>query len=532
MTTPNVNSPVMIPAGGQEITSGRTKGEREDQSFMDVLSMADSAAKTKAPEKNIGTDIKTNSPKETKKAEKTQPEDVKKDSSGADNKEVRETAKTEKKENVREDSKTDNTVKEAVQDIKEEIEEKLDISDEELIQVMETLGLTMTDLLDPKTMTDIVAAVKEVTPVDILSDDSLSGIVTDLQGQVREITSDTMQKLDMTPEEFKNTLAELKNEYEVVSPLPETKENTQDLKVSDFEKDLTEVADRTEVKAPEVKDLKDQEPRSEAVRTPAEAVKTEELQPDRTERISDEDKGSRDVNLNVTVKDQRDQGDQTGNSFGSRTSQDDITGSEGRVRHTEPRAETAANNNNIFFQNLNTAVENTLEAMTGTEASVPGANTADAMNLINQISSQIRAVIDNETQSLSMQLHPQSLGRLNVELISKAGQLTAQFEAENASVKAALETRLVELKETLEQRGVRVENVEVTVASHEFEQNLMGGEQSGAASEGSQGRGRRTRSINLNDDAVDGIDGEDTTEEEKIARDMMAANGNSVDFMA
>ena len=527
MTTPNVNVPVAMPAGGAEITSFKAKGEgKEDQSFMDVLSIADSAARTKAPDKDIRTDIKA--PKETKAAEASKAkdaQDVKKDSSGQNDKNVRETTKTEKKEAVRDDAKTDTEIKEAVETVKDTIKDKLGITDEELAQVMETLGLTMADLIDPKAMTDIVAAVNEVTPVDIVADDALSGMVRELQSTVREVTSDLIQKLDVTPEEFKelkNTFAEKETdttEYEVVSPNPEktTTENTKDLEV--------------------IKDEADFKPERDTVRTPAEAVNQTEAQPDRTERISDENKGGQEVSLNVRVEDRRTQnamtgGDQTEDQDQSKASPEDIFRSTGRARHTEARADMTAHNNNIFMQNLNTAVENTLEAITGTEAGMQRGTMADAMELIRQIGSQIRAVIDNETQSLQMQLHPQSLGRLNVELVSKAGQLTAQFEAENASVKAALETRLAELKETLEQRGVRVESVEVTVASHEFEQNLMGGGQSGAASEQPGGRARRTRSINLGDDEIPGIDGGEITEEERIARDMMAANGNSVDYMA
>ena len=526
MTTPNVNVPVQIPAGAQEITSTKAKGEgKEDQSFMDVLSIADSAARTKAPEKDIKADTKA--PKDAKQTEAAKPKetkDIKKDTSGQNEKNVKETAKTEKKETVRDDTKTDAELKEAIEEVKDVIKDKLGITDEELTQVMETLGLTMADLLDPKTMTDIVAAVKEVTPVDIVADDTLSGIVTDLQGTVREITSDLVQKLDVTPEEFKelkNTFAETKQEtteYEVVSPKPEAdKENNEDLKVAG--------------------DYADPKPERDTVRTPAEAVTTvkTEDQPDRTERISGGSEGREEVSLNVKVEDRRDQGENamTGENRQGEAASDDIFRSgQGRVRHTEAHADVTANNNHIFFQNLNTAVESTLEGIAATEAPAPGTTMADAMDLINQINSQIRAVVDNETQSLSMQLHPQSLGRLNVELVTKAGQLTAQFEAENASVKAALETRLVELKETLEQRGVRVESVEVTVASHEFEQNLMGGEQSGAASQESGSRRGRTRSINLNEDGIEGINGEDTPEDERIAREMMAANGNSVDYMA
>lgn len=512
MTTPNKIMPGMMPAGVQEITSGRTKGEvKEDQSFMDVLNIADSASKARAPEQRSGSEAVRQDPKQTKVSNEVRenndsaPEDVNRDLSKEAGEDVSETAKTKDDKAVQDTSKNDGRIDAAVEDVKAAVEEKLEISDEELIQVMETLGLTNADLLDPRAMPEIVAEVKDVAPVDMLTDSELTGIVTDLQSSVREITSDLIQEMDITPEEFKNTLAQLKNEYEVIPTEPGTETHE---KIS---------------------------PERDTVRTPAEAVavpRKEEALQDRTERISEEQKGGNDeVSLNVTVKTEQDQNAGTGND--QEDPSGDIQRSEGRARHTEARAETAHNNNSIFLQNLTNAVENTLEAAAVNESAAPGSAMPDAMDLIRQINSQIRAVIDSETQSLSMQLHPQSLGRLNVELVSKAGQLTAQFEAENESVRAALETRIVELKEALEQRGVRVESVEVTVASHEFEQNLMGGEQSGNASQGSgESRRNRTRSINLNDTDIEGIDGEDISEDERIARDMMAANGNSVDYMA
>ncbi len=509
-----------MPAGGQEITSGKTKGDREDQSFMDVLSIADSAAKSKAPEQKLtdrtaGNRETAKAPERTKVTDQTgenSNRDIAGKTSEKDDPGIKKTAESEQNTDNTSDTGTVTAIEDAAEDVKQIVEEKLGISDEELDQIMETLGLTMTDLLDPKVMADIVAQVKEVTPVDILTDDTLSGIVTDLQSSVRETTSSLIQEMDMTPEEFKNTLTALKNEYEVVSPTPETQENTEDFSAV--------LRDRGQ---------KIQQSPEDTVRTPAEAVRTTEPEPDRTERISVEDKGSKEVSLNVTVK----EGAQSSNTGGQNPdpSSDDILRSEGRAAHTEARAETTVNNN-IFFQNLNAAVENTLEAAALGETTTPGSTMAEAMDIINQINSQIRAVVDSETQSLSMQLHPQSLGRLNVELVAKAGQLTAQFEAETASVKTALETHLVELKQSLEQRGIRVESVEVTVASHEFEQNLMGGEQSGAASQQPGGRPGRTRNINLNDPEIEeGVPG-DIPEEEKIARDMMAANGNSVDYMA
>ncbi len=545
MTTPNKIMPGMMPAGVQEITSGRTKGEvKEDQSFMDVLNIADSASKARAPEQRSGSEAVRQDPKQTKVSNEVRdnndsaPEDVNRDLSKEAGEDVSGTAKTKDDKAVQDTSKNDGRIDAAVEDVKAAVEEKLEISDEELIQVMETLGLTNADLLDPRAMPEIVAEVKDVAPVDMLTDSELTGIVTDLQSSVREITSDLIQEMDITPEEFKNTLAQLKNEYEVIPTEPGTEvTRTEETRTADFGEVIADTADDQgrSVKADGTETHEKISPERDTVRTPAEAVavpRKEEALQDRTERISEEQKGGNDeVSLNVTVKTEQDQNAGTGN--GQEDPSGDIQRSEGRARHTEARAETAHNNNSIFIQNLTNAVENTLEAAAVNESAAPGSAMPDAMDLIRQINSQIRAVIDSETQSLSMQLHPQSLGRLNVELVSKAGQLTAQFEAENESVRAALETRIVELKEALEQRGVRVESVEVTVASHEFEQNLMGGEQSGNASQGSGGSGRnRTRSINLNDTDIEGIDGEDISEDERIARDMMAANGNSVDYMA
>ena len=50
--------------------------------------------------------------------------------------------------------------------------------------------------------------------------------------------------------------------------------------------------------------------------------------------------------------------------------------------------------------------------------------------------------------------------------------MTAKTMTQNAVVKEALEAQTVELRQNLEQAGVKVDAVEVTVASHEFEKNL------------------------------------------------------------
>jgi flagellar hook-length control protein FliK len=525
----------MMAVGAQEITSGKAKGRADGTSFMDIMNLADTAAGAAKDANDSLMNMKTPDAKAEVKTEtetETKPADVKKDAKdNKDQTKVQEAPKSQKTEKAADDTKQqDPKIEKAIEDVKQAIKEELGITDEELNQVLEVLGIAMTDLLDPKVMTDMVAQVKEVTPVDIVSNEELTTLVSSLQSTVREITGDLIQELDITPEEFKKAIAEIKNEYEVVSPEP--KEVPEEASVEVTVK-ATEVSVKEETKDIDPKrDADDDESFQDTVRTPAEAVKTTtvEVHQDRTERMSDEKEGESKVSLDINVNG-RDNTAQNNMSQGSDTTQDDLFRSEGRTRTTGNAESHTNHNNNIFIQNLTNAVENTLEAVAETSTLAPHSTMVDAMDLIEQINSQIRAVIDNETQSLAMQLHPESLGRMNVELVSKGGQITAQFEAENASVRAALESHIAELKQTLEQRGLRVENVEVTVATHEFEQNLMGGEQSGEASQGS-GKGRRARNINLNDLNLEDIPEEEMEEEERIAREMMAANGNSVDFTA
>jgi flagellar hook-length control protein FliK len=113
----------------------------------------------------------------------------------------------------------------------------------------------------------------------------------------------------------------------------------------------------------------------------------------------------------------------------------------------------------------------------------------------------------------------------------------AQFTTQNEQVRAAIEAQASQLRANLEEQGVRVDAVEVSVASHDLERNLDdSNEQQEKQSEQTQEvEGSRRRSINLNDIQ----DGDGVLEEmqgaddaTRIAMEMMAANGNRMDLLA
>ena len=130
---------------------------------------------------------------------------------------------------------------------------------------------------------------------------------------------------------------------------------------------------------------------------------------------------------------------------------------------------------------------------------------------------------------MEMQLNPENLGKIYLNISEKEGVIRAQLAAQNEVVKEALETQMVELRQNLNQQGIKVDAIEVTVATHEFEQNLDGQakqeEQAGEQMEQNQKKARR--SLNLND--LDGLSGLMSEEEELVAK-IMRNNGNQVDL--
>jgi flagellar hook-length control protein FliK len=154
----------------------------------------------------------------------------------------------------------------------------------------------------------------------------------------------------------------------------------------------------------------------------------------------------------------------------------------------------------------------------------------DTMDLIEQIAENARVSVSEGTTSMEMQLNPENLGKVYLQVSSKEGVVNANITASNEEVRAALEAQVADLRQSLNQAGVKVDAIEVTVASHEFERNLEqnqnGGRQQG---ERQQEQASQRRNINLSSmDELTGV----MTEEEALVAQIMRDNGNSVDLTA
>ena len=84
-----------------------------------------------------------------------------------------------------------------------------------------------------------------------------------------------------------------------------------------------------------------------------------------------------------------------------------------------------------------------------------------------------------ETTSMELRLNPASLGRVNITVAASAGIATATMVVENQMAKEALESQMIHLKEAFNEQGLKVDEVEVTVAEFGLKKDGEGSKQSG-----------------------------------------------------
>ena len=190
-----------------------------------------------------------------------------------------------------------------------------------------------------------------------------------------------------------------------------------------------------------------------------------------------------------------------------------------RDRGTENETFNFAQN---VMEQLKTAVSKLTEPQTVSY-------TSDTQSIMDQMQEALKLTMKDDSTEMEMQLHPASLGNVHVQVASRDGVITASFTTQNETVKAALESQIVTLKENLNEQGIKVEAVEVTVASHAFERNLS--DEGNTSKEQQNGKRKTVRRINLAE-LSDDFDETQMEEQDIIAADMMKKNGNTVDYTA
>ncbi len=90
------------------------------------------------------------------------------------------------------------------------------------------------------------------------------------------------------------------------------------------------------------------------------------------------------------------------------------------------------------------------------------------------------------------------MGKVNLSVVMKEGVATANFIVQNEMVKEALQSQMQVLRDNLEQQGLKVESIEVTVAEYGFEQSTNpNGYEAKKDGGGKADSGQRMRGLDL-----------------------------------
>ncbi len=436
----------------------------------------------------------------------------------------REIAKTEqpKKEVTEQLAQGVEKVAEAAEEV---LEENFDISEEDLEQLMAELGLTAADLLQPQKLTVLV---QNLTGADDAASLLISADFQTTLEQVNGLIEAFCAENGLTQEQFTDLLAEFSEVLDQM--IEEVKELLGEAPAEQTEVPLMQEGAQTDGAEQAVTAIS-QEPETEtrtertvqtAAQDAAEPVREAPVREAVSETEQTAEPAERPAEQAADAADGQDADGAWKDSLGENDTQGSLT-----EEHTT--SDTQTEHMEAF---ANTHVTNAQAADPTGEMPAPTQNYLELEHLMDQLEGLARTYASAAGTTVEMQLNPENLGKLVLTVTEKHGSVTAQIETTNEQVKESLQAQLIELRSTLMAQGVRVDAVEVTVATHEFEQNL---DQNAAASGQTAEQEQQERSANgrrnLDSRSLDELSGLMSEEEALVAR-MMRDNGGTVDYTA
>ena len=372
-----------------------------------------------------------------------------------------------------------NAVEEAAEEIVSQVAKELNVSEEEVKAALETLGITVFDLGNVNQMVALFTEILGLSDgMQIVTNGDLFASLTSLTQSVNDVIQSVQSELQISVEEL---LAQLQEQITETS-VADSGENADETQlVVETEATVDEEIEQTTISAKNVE----------------EAVKVEVSQLE--QKV-------------VTLE-----------TSSTEMSQDG-TSSEFQNRESD-NSDSKQNLNQNSFSVLSD-VNQTTSIEVGEAQNISYSTFNDIME---QIGDYVKTNVTADVKQMEIQLSPANLGQVNINMVSKNGVVTAQITAENEMVKNAIESQVVQLKERLESQGVKIEAVEVTVASHEFERNLDQNNENREAKE--EVKKVSSRKWNLSE--IDGelLEEEELTESERVELDMMKLTGNQLNYM-
>ena len=387
-------------------------------------------------------------------------------------------------------------LEQAETEIVDAITEEYGVSEEEVTKLLDETGLSVLDLLNPQNLVNFIV--------------QLTGVASGEKLLLDESFLTVMETLDNLAEGLMKELnVDMKGLQELISQMDIVEGETE--VPASFQQSLEQAMESTSTE---------------------ESSQNTVLNTDDTQDVNVEEKPEVEVEVKVEKQEETSEvktqtADNEESTISQKTGEDaSLAGNQNSDGNSMLNHQS--NSNETIVTQQNTLNTNTVTNMSQTQFT--SYMSADTVQIMEQIVQQMRVTISPETTSMEMQLNPENLGKVYVNISSEEGVVNAQFHATNEIVKEVLEAQVATLRENLSQAGVKVDAIEVAIASHEFERNLEQNHQNPEEQVEAQ-ENKNTKRRNISIDSLDELSGV-MTEEETLVAQMMKDNGNSVDFTA
>lgn len=391
--------------------------------------------------------------------------------------------------------------------IADEVKDVLGIDDDTFANVMTALGLSPLDLLESNNLAKLVLFVNGSSDfTDLLTDENMMNQLNELSDILGNLNWEDLT--GMSKSDFLEEVEDFNAKSQTGSDV--------------FKEDAPALAQETAVDAADSGNTSENVSAEEESATNTNNVSTEKksVQGETTVNTSD---NSSDTKVEVSVTKSEESSSQQ-SSYSSQ-SEDDMS----EVTHDQTISEddvTTDNQHTVrndFIQNLNQAVNDAVQV-----AKPESVRMQQMVDIVNQVVERIKVSIGTESTSMEMQLNPEHLGKLLLNVSSKNGVMTAVFSVQSEEARAALESQMYTLRENLELRELKVDAVEVNVSDFDFSHSdqTMSGDQSKA----DNGNGKQMK-FDFDDEASseEMISNE---EKEAVRKQVMRDNGSQIDFTA
>ncbi len=350
-----------------------------------------------------------------------------------------------------------------IKDVKEILTEELGISEEELESLLADMGISIQDLFTGTNLKDFILQISNATEVDLLINEDVAKLLNNILDKFNSL----LEKFGITDvQSFVDFVEE--NQVEIMNQF-DSVVNAMVTDINAGDDDATNTQVESDVDGEE---------------TVAKA--------NNTQQTSEGEEASLESKIVTQTTD------------------------EGSRQETDSNPQIATN--------LSQAIDNAVTT-NGIDATafVDAVQEAD---IIRQIIDQIKVTVSKDVKSMELQLNPEQLGKVQINVVSEEGVMHTKIIAETEAAKQAIENNIAILKEAFNNNDLKVESIEVMVASYGYFDQPRDGQFDEEQQNGDVSTSKGSINVNeLSDDA-------ELTEEEELQVEMMKSQGNSVSYLA